>query len=233
MGQPLTPAYISEIAALATGRGVPLFIDGARMFNAAVALGVPASALVPPGTSATFCLSKGLACPVGSLVVGPADFIARARRARKMVGGGLRQAGVIAAAGMVALSEGPDGTIERLADDHAHARILAEALASMPGVTRLDPARVRTNFVLLGLGAESWPDDEGEREQVLTTRAAFLECLRARGVLMIEYPKGLIRAIPHYGIERQDIDTVIAASREALAEIGLAPAAATGVAGRS
>jgi threonine aldolase len=226
MGQPLTPAYTAEIAGIAAEHGVGLFIDGARMFNAAVALGVRASELVPPGASATFCLSKSLACPVGSLVVGPRDFIDRARRARKMVGGGMRQAGVIAAAGLVALQEGPDGMIERLADDHAHAQLLAEALASMPGVTRLDPARVRTNFVLFGLGAESWPDDQGSRARVLSTRAAFLDGLRARGVLMVEYPKGMIRAIPHYGVEREDIDTVIAAARATLHELGLAPAVA-------
>ena len=126
---------------------MPLFIDGARLFNASVALGVPARDLVPPGASATFCLSKSLGCPVGSVVVGDVAFIDRARRARKMVGGGMRQAGVIAAAGVVALQETwPDGIIERLADDHANARYLADALASMPGVPHLDPARVRTTF---------------------------------------------------------------------------------------
>ena len=95
----------------------------------------------------------------------------------------------------------------------------------MPGVRRLDPARVRTNFVLFGVGDDDrWPDDVAGRERVLRTRAAFLAELHDRGVRMIEYPKGLIRAIPHYGIERGDIDTAIAASRAALAAIGLAPA---------
>ena len=163
MGQPLTPAYIAAVADVAREIGVPLFIDGARLFNAAVALGVPARDLVPAGASATFCLSKSLACPVGSLVVGDAAFIARARRARKLVGGGMRQAGVIAAAGLVALRDGPDGMIERLADDHANARRLADALASMPGVTRLDPTRVRTNFVLFGLGASAGPTTRRSR----------------------------------------------------------------------
>ena len=99
MGQPLPPAYVASVADVAREIGVPLFIDGARLFNAAVALGVPARDLVPAGASATFCLSKSLGCPVGSVVVGDAAFIDRARRARKMVGGGMRQAGVIAAAG--------------------------------------------------------------------------------------------------------------------------------------
>jgi threonine aldolase len=224
MGQPLPPAYVASVADVAREIGVPLFIDGARLFNAAVALGVPARDLMPAGASATFCLSKSLACPVGSLVVGDTGFVDRARRARKMVGGGMRQAGVFAAAGLVALQDGPDGSIDRLADDHANARYLADALASMTGVRRIDPSRVRTNFVLFGVGDDDrWPDDGAGRERVLQTRAAFLTELHDRGIRMIEYPKGLIRAIPHYGIERADIETAIAASRSALAAIGLAP----------
>ncbi len=146
MGQPLTPAYVESIAAVGREAGVPLFIDGARMFNAAVALGVPARDLVPAGASATFCLSKSLGCPVGSVVAGDRAFIARALRARKLLGGGMRQAGIIAAAGVVALSDGPDGMIERLADDHANARLLADALASMPGITRLGPCTRPNEF---------------------------------------------------------------------------------------
>jgi len=222
MGQPLTPAYSESVAALARELEVPLFIDGARLFNAAVALCVPPRDLVPAGSGATFCLSKSLACPVGSVVVGDAAFIARARRARKMVGGGMRQAGIIAAAGLVALRDGPEGMIERLADDHANARFLADALASMPGITRIDPGRVRTNFVIFAVGEDTaWPDDRHGRERVLMTRAAFLRGLQERGTQMIEYPEGLIRAIPHYGIERSDIEVVIAAVRATLAELGL------------
>lgn len=225
MGQPLTPAHSQAVADLAGDLGLNLFIDGARLFNAAVALDVPARSLVPRGAAATFCLSKSLACPVGSVVVGDSDFIDRARRARKLVGGGMRQAGVIAAAGLVALSDGPDGMVDRLAEDHANARRLAEALASMPGVTRLDPARVRTNFVLFAVGdAGAWPDDRAGRERVVETRARFMAEVEARGVRYIEYPRGMIRAIPHYGIESADIDKAIAATRAALATIGLAPA---------
>jgi threonine aldolase len=224
MGQPLTPAYTRTVAAVARDIGVPLFIDGARLFNAAVALGVPARDLLPSGASATFCLSKSLACPVGSLVVGDTAFIARARRARKLLGGGMRQAGMIAAAGLVALRDGPTGMIERLADDHANARRLADALASMPGVTRLDPARVRTNFVLFGVGTHEWPDDSEGRAAVLRRRAVFLAGLANRGIRMIEYPKGMIRAIPHYGIEAADIETTISAAHATLADIGRAPA---------
>ena len=112
MGQPLTAAYITAVAGVAGEIGVPLHIDGARLWNAAVALDVPAPELLAGADSATFCLSKGLSCPVGSVVVGDADFIARAHRARKMVGGGMRQVGVLAAPGLVALSDGPDGMIE-------------------------------------------------------------------------------------------------------------------------
>ena len=175
--------------------------------------------LADPADTVTFCLSKGLACPVGSLVVGRRDVIWRARRARKMVGGGMRQAGILAAAGLVALSDGPNGMIERLAEDHANARRLAEALAAMDGIVAaggtaqpgdgpLDPARVRTNFVLFRV----------ERD-----RAAFLDALRARDVEMVEYPHGQVRAVTHYGVTSADIDTTIEATRAALAETSRTP----------
>ncbi len=214
MGQPLTPEYTRAVADVAHRHGVPLHIDGARFWDAVVAQGVRATDLAGPADSVTFCLSKGLACPVGSVVVGSRDFIWRARRARKLVGGGMRQVGVLAAAGLVALSDGPDGTIARLADDHANARRLAEGLADLDGIVspggiaqpepgRLDPSRVRTNFVVFRV----------ERD-----RAAFLEALRARGVLMVEYPYGQVRAVTHYGVSADDIKTVLAAAEAALAE---------------
>ncbi len=219
MGQPLTLEYTREVAAIARAHGVPLHIDGARFWNAVVALGVRATDLAAPADTVTFCLSKGLACPVGSLVVGPRDLIWRARRARKMVGGGMRQVGILAAAGLVALSDGPDGTIERLAEDHANARRLAEALSELdgigsaggtaqPGTGPLDPARVRTNFVLF---------------KVARDRAAFLDALRARNVLMVEYPHGQVRAVTHYGITVDDIETTIDATRAALADTSPQP----------
>jgi threonine aldolase len=214
MGQPLTPAYTRQVADIAHAHGVPLHVDGARLWNAVVALGVRPTDLAGPADTVTFCLSKALACPVGSVVVGQRDVIWRARRARKMVGGGMRQAGILAAAGLVAMSDGPDGTIERLAEDHANARRLAEALAGLAGVVAaggtaqptpgpLDPGRVRTNFVLFKV----------ERD-----RAAFLAALRARGVEMVEYPHGQVRAVTHYGVTAADIETTIAATRAALAE---------------
>lgn len=214
MGQPLTAAYTRRVADLARARGVPLHVDGARLWNAAVAQGVSPRDLAEPADSVMVCLSKGLACPVGSLVAGNRDFIWRARRARKLVGGGMRQVGILAAAGLVALRDGPAGMIERLAEDHANARRLAEGLASLPGVAspggvaqpepgRLDPARAATNFVIFRV----------ERD-----RTAFLAALKSRGVLMVAYPHGTIRAVTHHGVTTGDIDRVITAAAEALDE---------------
>jgi threonine aldolase len=207
-GQPLDAGYAREIARVAHGHGVPLHVDGARLFHAAVALGVPAAELVGDADSVTFCLSKGLACPVGSVVVGSADFIGRARRARKVVGGGMRQVGVIAAPGLIALRDGPAGMIERLAEDHENARRLAEGLAGLPGVegrepgTPLDPGSVRTNIVIFGMRPG--------------TRAGFLDGLEGDGIGMIPFYGETVRAVTHYGIDASDIDRTLAAARRAL-----------------
>lgn len=214
MSRPITPAYVARLRA-ALPPGLPIHVDGARLFNAAVALGVPVSELVRDADSATFCLSKGLSAPVGSVVVGSADFIWRARRARKLLGGGLRQAGVLAAAGLVALDDGADGTVERLAEDHRRARLLAEGLCGQDGVLspghlaqpvgdRLDPGRVATNFVLFAVAGGP------------TRRAAYLAALRERGVGMVAYPHGQIRAVTHRGIDDADIEAIIEASAAAL-----------------
>ncbi len=208
MGQPLPASYLSEIAAIAHERNAKLHIDGARLFNAVVALGTTARELLADADSASFCLSKGLSCPVGSVVVGDRDFIWRARRARKLVGGGMRQVGVLAAAGLVALRDGPAGMIERLAEDHLNARRLAEGLADLPGIEGLDPARVRTDFVLFRVGGA----DAGTGP-----RSAFLSALAHHGVRMVEYPHRQIRAVTHYGIDGSDIDRVLRACHEALA----------------
>jgi threonine aldolase len=214
MNQPLTVDYTRAVAQVAREGGVPLHVDGARFWNAVVALGARPTDLAGPADSLTFCLSKGLACPVGSLVVGSRDFIWRARRARKLLGGGMRQVGVLAAPGLLALRDGPAGMIERLAEDHANARRLAEALADMAGINsagdvaqpapgRLDPARVTTNFVVF---------------RVARDRAAFIDALERRGVLVVAYPHHQVRAVTHYGVDRADIETTIAAVRDALAE---------------
>jgi threonine aldolase len=225
MGQPLSAGYTREIAALAHGEGVPLHVDGARLFNAAVALGVPARELVADADSVMFSLSKGLACPVGSIVAGSREFIWRARRARKLVGGGMRQVGVLAAPGLVALRDGPAGMIERLAEDHANARRLAEGLAGIPGVADLDPARVRTNFVIFRIRAAAGSGSAQLPPPAL--RAGFLEALSGEGVLMVDYPHDQVRALTHYGIEPDDVDRVVQSVRAALSRIGAAPPPAT------
>ena len=225
MGQPLTAAYTAEIAAIAHGHGVALHVDGARIFNAAVALGVTAADLLAPADSATFCLSKGLACPIGSVVVGDGGFIARARRARKLVGGGMRQVGVLAAAGLVALSDGPDGMIERLAEDHVNARMLAGQLASMPGIAGLDPSRATTNFVVFRVEAVD-PDSPAAALPPRELRGRFLDALRAEDVLMVEYPHDTVRAVTHHGVDATDVERVVTACRTALAVCGAAPSRA-------
>jgi threonine aldolase len=216
MNSPLTPTYVASVAEIAHRHGVPLHVDGARFFNAAVALEVTPRELAASADSVAFCLSKGLACPVGSLLVGDREVIASARRARKLLGGGMRQAGILAVAGLIALRPGPAGMIERLADDHANAHRLAEGLAGLrgivsaggvaqPGEGPLDPERVRTNFVLFRVAAD---------------RRAFVAALRARDVLMDEYAHGQIRAATHNDVSATDIETTLAAVAAALTELG-------------
>ncbi len=206
MGQPFDVGYTNEVARIAHEHGVPLHIDGARLFNAAVTLGVDARTLVESADSVTFCLSKGLACPVGSVVVGGREFIWRARRARKLLGGGLRQVGVLAAPGLIALRTGPSGMIERLADDHVTARQLAIGLSDMPGIRDLDPERVRTNFVMFRVA----------------DRATFLADVAREGVLMVPYPHGYVRAVTHHGIGASDVARAVEIAARVL---GASPAA--------
>ena len=143
-GRVLPLDYIREVAAVASGAGLRLHIDGARIFNAAVAMGRPAAEIAAPADSCMFCVSKGLGAPAGSLLTGPRDFIAEARRVRKLLGGGMRQAGILAAAGLHALEH----NIERLAEDHAHARAFGEKLRAIPGA---GVRPVETNMVYLDL----------------------------------------------------------------------------------
>ncbi len=192
-GSPLSAAYTRAVADLAHRHGLRLHIDGARLFNAAIAQGVPARALAAPADSVMISLSKGLAAPVGSLLLGSRAFIEEARRARKVLGGGMRQAGVIAAAGLVALTQ----MIDRLAEDHARARRLAEALATMPGL-RVDLARVKTNIFYVHL--------EPPREA-----NAFREALKAHGVRVLAIDAHTIRVVTHYHITDEDITRAIQA----------------------
>lgn len=200
-GAVLKPDYMRRVRELADAHNLLVHLDGARIFNAAVALGVDVQVLAREAHTVQFCLSKGLAAPVGSLVVGSAEFIARARRTRKLLGGGMRQAGVLAAAGIVAL----ETMVERLAEDHANAKYLAECLADLPGI-ELDPTTVQTNMVIFGLAPNG-----------LTARV-LAERLRAQGVLMQVRGEYLLRAALHYGITRADVDAAVGALRRALQE---------------
>jgi threonine aldolase len=161
-------------------------LDGARLFNAAVAMGRPVTDWTQHVSSVQLCLSKGLAAPVGSMICGSAAFVDRARRMRKILGGGMRQAGVIAAPGIVALT----GMVDRLAEDHRHARILAEGVARLPGVS-LDLATVQTNIVVFKMSSAA----EAEALQAAAAGA---------GLLLSDFGGGRLRMVTHYGISEED-----------------------------
>jgi threonine aldolase len=198
-GAPLGAAYMQQAGALARRCGLKLHVDGARLFNAAVALGEPAAVLAGPADSVSFCLSKGLAAPVGSLVCGSAAFIARARRMRKQVGGGMRQAGVLAAAGIVTLEE----MVARLAEDHHNARHLARRLAATDGL-RLDPERVYTNIVFFDVVHPA------------LNAPALAAKLGARGVRVLALGLRSLRAVTHYQVTADDTDWAVDTIRSVL-----------------
>jgi threonine aldolase len=195
-GVAFTPAEIAGVARVAREHGVPVHLDGARIFNACVALGVEPRAYGEAVDSVQFCLSKGLAAPVGSLLVGAPEFIGRARRMRKLLGGGMRQVGVLAAAGLVAL----ETMVDRLAEDHRNARRLAEGLAGLPGLT-VDPARVQTNIVFV---------------EVLRSGGAveLVQGCRARKVKIHAVGPSAIRCVTHKDVDAEDIERALAAVRE-------------------
>jgi threonine aldolase len=187
---------LEAVRQAAEEHGIAVHMDGARIFNAAVALDVPVGEIAAVADTVTFCVSKGLGAPVGSILCGPAGTIERARRWRKAVGGGWREAGVLAAAGLWAL----DHMVDRLSDDHANARTLAEGLAELPGV-RIDLGRVQTNIVRFELTAMN------ARE--------FAAACRARGVLGGASNAG-VRFVTHYGIEAQDVQRALSVCSEVL-----------------
>ncbi len=188
-GSPLDAAYMRSVKDIADNYKLKIHVDGARLFNAAVALRVDVRDLVADADSVNFCLSKGLAAPVGSVLCGTADFIVKARRARKIIGGGMRQAGVLAAAGIVALTE----MIDRLAEDHANARKLAEGLADMPGLS-IDPAMIKTNIVYFETTREDLFEDELVRR------------LDKEGIKIAAMGPRLLRAVTYYQITGEDIE---------------------------
>jgi threonine aldolase len=196
-----TPEQIEAVAAVAHEAGVPVHLDGARLFNAAVALRRPAADFARGVDSVTFCVSKGLGAPVGSIVCGSADFIARARRVRKMLGGGMRQAGVIAAAGIVALER----MVDRLAEDHAHARTLANGLAKLPGLS-VDLDSVQTNIVILRVG-------RGDAASATAAQALVAGCA-ARKVKVHAMGPAAIRCVTHKDVDADDIGRALDALTE-------------------
>jgi threonine aldolase len=198
-GAPLESAYIRDVAAIARRHGIRLHIDGARLFNAAVALGVPAHQLVADADSVSFCLSKGLAAPVGSVVCGSREFIQIARRARKVLGGGMRQAGVLAAAGIVALNE----MVDRLAEDHANAHRLAEGLAGISGL-ELDPGRYSTNIVYFDVIRQG------------LNAAELVARLQLEGLRVLAAGPCTLRAVTHYEITAQDIEYALSVMAKAM-----------------
>ena len=202
-GYPLAEAYLASIEGVARKRNLPVHMDGARLFNAAVALGIEAWSLTRHVDTVTFCLSKGLCAPVGSVLCGSREFIHRARRIRKLLGGGMRQAGVIAAAGLVALDE----MVNRLAEDHANAARLAGGLAKIPGIV-VDPATVHTNVVFFDVDPEL---SLGPGDVVTRLRDEFDILVNAEGG-----PRTL-RALTHHDVGPEDVKALLEALTSILA----------------
>ena len=205
MGAPLPVSYMRQVGDIAREHGLKLHVDGARLFNAAAALGVTARELVEDADSASICLSKGLCAPVGSVIVGSRDFIKRAHRIRKSLGGGMRQAGILGAAGLIALRE--MSRPERLGEDHANARALAEGLAALPYIT-LDLSTVRTNMFKFWLAADAPITAEG-----------LMRVLEADyGILIRPYSldERSFRLVTHFYIQAEQVRKVVSAIGELL-----------------
>lgn len=204
-GYPLPPAYFAEIESVARRHGLAIHMDGARLFNAAVAQLIDATELTQYVDSVTFCLSKGLCAPVGSVLCGSAEFIKNARRIRKALGGGMRQAGILAAAGMIALNE----MIERLEDDHAHARMLAEGLSRLPGI-QVEPDMVRTNMVFFELADDVPWSSEEIAGRLRDLAGVWVGTNGSRG----------FRAVTHYWIGPHDVRAFVDGLAEVMVKIG-------------
>jgi len=196
---------MDAVRAVARENRLPVHLDGARLFNAAAALGVGAREVAARADSVMFCLSKGLCAPVGSMLAGPADFIAAARRKRKIMGGGMRQAGVLAAAGLLALKE----MAPRVGEDHENARLLAKLLAAIPGVAA-DPADVDINMVFFKAEFSGAPDAFAQR---------IVREMAARGIVVNPPANGEFRFVTHYWIDRARVERSAAAFADALGAI--------------
>lgn len=191
-GSPVDGVYMRAVAKLAEKYGLKVHVDGARIFNAATALGIPVRDLVEGADSVSFCLSKGLAAPAGAMVCGSRSFINTARRARKVLGGGMRQSGVLAAAGIVALTD----MVARLSDDHANARRLADGLVDMDGLT-VAAELVKTNIVFITVDTH------------IMTAEELVARLDAEGVKMLPLGPKQLRAVTNYHITPDDIEYTV------------------------
>jgi threonine aldolase len=194
-GSALPIDYLDEVSDLADEQGLPVHIDGARIFNASVALGCEAREIAGHADTVSFCLSKGLCAPVGSLICGTEDFIFEARRNRKLLGGGMRQAGVLAAAGIVALKT----MVERLEEDHSNAERLREGLSEVPGMKLYEGAGVLTNILYVDL----------TRGGNMVKEEGFMKGLEEAGVKMLRTDPYRFRLVTHHGITAEDIDDVV------------------------
>jgi threonine aldolase len=201
-GAPIKLSHMAEVSDAARRRKIPLHLDGARIFNAAIALETTAKEIASNADTVSFCLSKGLGCPVGSLLCGSREFVARAHRTRKVLGGGMRQAGIIAAAGIVALTT----MVDRLAEDHQNARALAQGFALVAGIN-VWPVANRTNMVVFEVDGNA---DASRR---------FASAMKERGVLISPRDATSFRAVTHNGISRDDIDRAVAAAAQAAGEV--------------
>jgi threonine aldolase len=199
-GVPLTADYTRQVGELAHANGLSLHVDGARLFNSAVAQNVSAQELVAPADSVMFCLSKGLAAPIGSMLVGTAKFIKRARHLRKMVGGGMRQVGIVAAAGIVSL----ESMIERLDEDHTRAKRLADGLSKVKGIV-VDKGSPYTNMVYFDLTQ----DAPLNAEQIMNQ-------LKDRGILVGPESYTRFRLVTHYWIDDAGVDQTVQAFADVL-----------------
>lgn len=196
-GKVIPQENIDTLAKIAHNNGASVHIDGARVFNAAVASGTPASRIVKEADSVQICLSKGLGCPIGSVVVGTKDFIHQTRKNRKVVGGGMRQAGIIAAPGIYALNN----MIDRLAEDHEHAKIIEKAFLEIPDLKVKD---VDSNIVIADLTGTKW------------TTEGVTEAFKKKGILVLKIPgiQPMIRLVTHFGITREDTEKVVEVTPE-------------------
>ncbi len=185
-------AVSDEICTRAHERGLRVHLDGARIFNAALALDENVADITRPFDSVQFCLSKGLGAPVGSLVLGSKDLIDQCRLLRKMLGGGMRQVGIIAAAGIVALEEGPP----RLHEDHENAQVLADGLSGVPGI-EIDPRKIQTNIVIYGVGEAGFDS------------TTFLSELKNRGVLAVPIDRKRVRMVTHLDVTREQVEQAV------------------------